>query len=390
MVRARLRRRGTAHALALALSLVSLLVFAAGAQALPASFWGAVPQSTLSAEQFERLGRGGVESVRIPVDWSSLQPQAGGPIQWEGMDVLVERAALAGIDVLPTVSGAPGWAVPSARVPGGHGATAPAHLPTSGAAATAWKALLTAAVRRYGPEGEFWASHPAVPKRPIRTWQIGNEPNFKFFVTKPNPAEYGKLVKLSFTALRSADPGARVVLAGLFSQPKGGRHIEIVHGSRKLVGRGSPNYFASYFLEVMYRSNPGIASRFAAVALHPYTGTWQYLTPEIEEIRDTLRASDDARKGLWITELGWSSQPPQSDGSNGFAKGPQGQVNQLKGAFKLLLSKRAKWRIQRVYWFSVDDAKGVCNFCDGTGLFGAGFKPKKSWNAYVAFTGGTP
>ena len=40
-------------------------------------------------------------------------------------------------------------------------------------------------------------------------------------------------------------------------------------------------------------------------------------------------------------------------------------------------------------WFSVDDRKEVCNFCDGTGLFGDGFVPKPSWPAYVKFAGGT-
>ncbi len=29
-----------------------------------------------------------------------------------------------------------------------------------------------------------------------------------------------------------------------------------------------------------------------------------------------------------------------------------------------------KWKLQRVYWFSVDDQAGACNFCDGSGLFG--------------------
>ncbi len=382
-----IHRIGKTRALALPLALIAALAFAASAQALPARFWGAVPQSTLSAEQFKRIGRGGVETVRVPLDWSSLQPQQGGAIQWDGVDALVERAALANIEVLPTLTGAPSWAVPSANVPSGHGAKAPARLPATGVAATGWKELLSAAVERYGPGGNFWSSHPTVPVHPVRTWQIWNEPNFKYFVTKPNPTEYGKLVKLSATAIKSMDPGGKVILAGLFSQPLGGRHL---NAKKKLVGRASPNYYAAYFLEQMYKTNPGIKSKFAGVSLHPYTGSWQYLTPEIEELRAALKASHDPAKGLWITELGWSSGPPSSDGSNSFAKGPAGQARELKGAFKLLRSKQAKWRIQRVYWFSVDDAKGVCNFCDGTGLFGSGFKPKKAWYEYVKFAGGTP
>ena len=175
-----------------------------------------------------------------------------------------------------------------------------------------------------------------MPVKPIRAWQIWNEPNFKFFVAKPNPAEYGKLVKLSSSALKSVDPGAQVVLAGLFSQPKGARYVRIVRGKKKLVNPTNVNYFASYFLEQMYKSTPGIKSKFAGVALHPYTGTWKYLTPEIEEVRKVLTANGDGRKGLWITELGWSSGPPASDGTNLFAKGPAGQARELKKSFQLL------------------------------------------------------
>jgi polysaccharide biosynthesis protein PslG len=377
-----LSRSARAFALTLASALVAVLALAATAQALPARFWGVVPQSALSTEHANRLGQGGVESVRLSLDWSTLQPQRGGQFDWTGTDALVERSARAGIDVLPTVTGAPGWAVASVRVPGGGGSKAPGSLPASGEAAAGWKALLSAAVERYGPNGDFWATHPAVPLRPIRNWQIFNEPNFKFFVARPNPTEYGKLVKQSSAAIKAVDPGAKIVLAGLFAQPKGSRN-----SAGKHIGI---NWFASDFLEKMYKTTPGIKTRFNGVALHPYTGTWQYLTPEIEEVRDVLKAHGDAGKGLWITELGWSSGPPASDGSNSFAKGPAGQAAQLKGAFKLLVAKQAKWRIQRLYWFSVDDAQNVCNFCDGSGLFSEGFVPKKSWYQFVKFTGGTP
>jgi hypothetical protein len=385
-----LRTTRKTAALALMLTVMVAMAFAASAQAVPAKFWGVVPQNDLSTEQFQRLGKGGVESVRVSLGWADLQPQSGGQVSWSGVDDVVEKAARAGIDVLPTISGAPTWAVPTAPVPGGGGTKAPAHLPVGAAAAAAWKALLSEAVARYGPNGSFWSSHPGVPVRPIRAWQIWNEPNFKFFVAKPNPAEYGKLVTISAAALKSVDPGAQVVLAGLFSQPKGARYVRLARGKKKLVNPTNVNYFASYFLEQMYKRTPGIKSKFAGVALHPYTGSWKFLTPEIEEVRKVLTANGDGRKGLWVTEIGWSSGPPKSDGSNSFAKGSAGQARELKLSFRLLRSKQRAWRIQRLYWFSVDDAANVCNFCDGSGLFGPNFTPKKSWFEYVKFTGGRP
>jgi hypothetical protein len=264
-------------------------------------------------------------------------------------------------------------------VPGTGGARAPLRLPVSGTAASAWSSMLKQLVRRYGPNGTLWVQNPTIVKRPVRNWQIWNEPNFHYFVVHPNAAEYGKLVKLSYTALRSADPGAQVILAGLFARPKGGK------------AKGATNPYASKFLQTLYEKTPGIKTKFNGVALHPYTGNYTELTPEIEEFRKVLTANKDSAKGLWITELGWSSQPPPANPLlNIFAKGLKGQAQQLKGAFTLLSANAAKWKLKRVYWFSVDDQPGACNFCDGSGLFKEGFVPKPSWNEYVRFAGGTP
>jgi Glycosyl hydrolase catalytic core len=372
--------RGTrAWTAALAVALLGLAIFASAAQAIPATFWGVVPQATPSEEQFQRLKRGGVDSARIPVEWGAVQRLKGAALDWAGIDAIVGRASIAGVEVLPFLSGAPAWAVPSVWVPGSHHTVkAPAHLPASGPTAAAWSNFVKGAVARYGSNGSFWAQNPGIPKRPVRNWQIWNEENFKYFVAKPNPAEYGSLVKLSYAALKSVDPSAKLVLGGMFARPKDAE-------SKTKPPRA---YFATDFLEQMYEKTPGIKAKFNGVALHPYTGRYQELTPQIEELRDVLVANKDGAKGLWITELGWSSQKPTA--SNIFAKGAGGQASQLQGAFSLLKSKQVKWKLQRVYWFSVDDQVGTCNFCDGSGLFGAGFIPKKSWFTYVKFAGGTP
>jgi hypothetical protein len=354
---------------------------ASAAQALPAGFWGVVPQNGPTSEQFQRLGRGGVESIRIPIGWASVQPMQGGGFDWSGFDNQIEEAAKAGIKVLPFLSGAPEWAVPAKRVPGAGGLTAPARLPVSGAARAGWAAFLTAAVARYGPTGSFWSEHPSVPKRPIREWQIWNEPYFKYFIAKPNPAEYGQLVKISYTALHAADPGAKVTLAGLFSRPKGAR-------DRKTGKHKSLNWFASDFVDAMYKRTPGVKAKFANAALHPYTIFAKELPEVVEELRNVMRRNGDPAKGLLLTELGWSSGPKA--GNNLFAKGPAGQAKELRTAFSLAGKNAAKWRLRSVYWFSVDDQPGACNFCDGSGLFGTGFKPKPSWYSYVKFAGGTP
>jgi hypothetical protein len=352
----------------------------ASAKAVPSKFWGVVPQSLPTPEQFTRIKRGGVDSIRIPITWSAVQATATAPPDWSGVDEAITRAAQAGVDVLPYLYSAPGWVVPGAVVPGTHGlATAPRALPASGAALAAWTSFLKLAVARYGSNGAFWAANPSLLARPIHVWQIWNEENFKYFVVRPSPAEYGKLVKASSTAIKSVDPTAKILLGGLFARPK----------EAEYKVKPPQAYFATDFLEQMYRRTPGIKSKFDAIALHPYTRNYALLTPDIEEVRAVLKANGDAGKGLWITELGWSSEPPSQ--SDAFAKGPSGQVKQLKGALALLSGFQAKWRLRGVYWFSLEDGpKTACNFCGGAGLFRSGFIAKPSWKAFVKFTGGQP
>lgn len=370
-------RRRARFALVGVVLALTLALGSASAKALPAYFWGAVPQAGLDASEYQRVHRGGVESIRIPVNWATVQPTEGGAFDWSGIDVQVEEASRAGLDVLPFMVGVPAWAETLIFVGGSsESVQVPAKLPVGGRARAGWIAFLQSAVGRYGPTGSFWAEHPDVPKHPIRNWQIWNEPNFKYFVHRPNPAEYGQLVKLSSSAIKGVDRGAKVILAGLFAWPKGGN-----------TKTGNHNLFATDFLEDMYRKVPGIASRFDGIALHPYSKSYRYLKRQIEEVREVLRRRDP-KVGIWLTELGWSSKPKTT--GNSFAKGPGGQAMELKGAFSLLEQYQRKWRIQRVYWFSIDDYGTACNFCDGSGLFAEGFRPKRSWYAYVHFAGGKP
>lgn len=359
---------------ALLIGLTLSLAIAESAQALPRVFWGVVPQSVPGGEEFQRLRRGRVGSVRIPIHWNAVQSARGAEPNWSGIDAVIEHATAARIDVLPFIAGAPSWAVtPDVNI----SSRPPLTLPVrTGLQRGSWMAFVRMAVERYGRRGDFWAEHPELPYRPVRAWQIWNEQNFFYFVSRPNPVDYGKLVKLSETAIHRVDPKAKVVLGGMFAWP----------GEASQKTRPRKAFYASEFLRIMYRKTPGIGKRFDAVALHPYTGNFKRLPRMVREMRSALEVARDPKKPIWITEMGWSSQPPTP--GNGFAKGPVGQVKQLKGAFRLLRKNHSKWRIQRVYWFSVDDHPGSCNFCDGSGLFTQAFKPKRSWHAYVRFTGG--
>jgi hypothetical protein len=190
----------------LCLAILALLAPGTAAAALPAGFWGVDPAGSPTTAQLQTAKEGGVEGVRVPVDWSAVQSSPGAAPDWSSVDPTVRAAAEAGLGVLPFLDSPPQWAVGYEAI--GGGAKAPRSLPVQTAAQrSGWREFLRLAVFRYGPGGSFWSENPLLPERPVRIWQIWNEENYKYFAARPSPSQFGKLVVMSYADLRSADPG---------------------------------------------------------------------------------------------------------------------------------------------------------------------------------------
>lgn len=327
-------------------------LFGAGQRNGGASFYGVSPQTQRPLSEYRRMKRGGVDSVRVGIPWNGVE-LAPGEYNFAGIDDWVRRVAAAKLEVFPFIGATPSFYGRDFRT-----------LPSQTARQRrAWAAFLRALVRRYGPRGRFWAHHPRLPKRPIRRWQIWNEPNFFYFSVPRSPKLYAKLVKIAHHAIRSVDPRAKVVLGGLFAHPR---------------QRPPKAFQATTFLRRLYRV-PGIKRSFEGVALHPYAADARLLRPDIRAIRSIMRRHHDGSTGLYLTEIGWGSGR-----GTAFEKGPRGQVRELTQAFRILRRMRRSARIERVIWFSWDDLAGSCDFCDSTGLVRQGGRPKPAWHRYRA------
>jgi hypothetical protein len=335
----------------------------------PRGFFGIVPQNALTDQDAAYMKAGGIEAVRWPLPWNGVQPTAKGPYNWAVLDPVVEVAARHGLEVLPFIYGTPSWIARKYTT-----------LPVNNARAKqAFAAFLEAAVRRYGPGGEFWAEHapgvqylPEIARpAPIRSWQIWNEANFFYFAYPASPQRYVKLLKVSAPAIKGVDPGAKVILSGLFGEP---------------TAKGAKGMPAARFIKAVYRT-PGIKRFFDGIALHPYAAFPEDLEELVEALHDVTVENHD-RVPLYITEMGWGSQNDFQQVA--FEQGIRGQVKQLRAAYGYLLENRNRLDLKQVYWFSWKDLKGQCTFCDSVGLFreGTRFHPKPAWRAFVALTGG--
>ena len=297
---------------------LALLVGAAPASAkVPRDWLGVMVDGPMTdpafdaSDEWQRLGDSGAGHVRAEFYWPRAQPSGPDATDFAASDAVVLAAAREGLGVLPVVRGTPGWAA------GASEASPPRR--------TAFAGYLRALVARYGPSGTLWDEHPELRPRPIRRWQIWNEPNLDVYWSKqPFARSYVKLLRSARRALRAADGGARVVLAGL------------------------PNRSWTA-LRSIYRA--GGKGAFDAVALHPYTGKPGHVVKLVRLARREMARYRDGRKPVWITELSW----PATKGthrSTGFETSNAGQAKRLRRTLRLLAAERRRLRIERVYWYT--------------------------------------
>jgi hypothetical protein len=311
-----------------------------------------------------------VRTLRMSLSWAATERKRG---EYAWPDQLVALLAEDGIRPTFMVFGTPKWATGTGQqnVP-----------PLKGKAKKGWKKFLGAAVRHYGSHGSFWRHNPELNKKAVKSWQIWNEPNLaKYFGQKkkgkPKPVKhapkaYAKLVKTSDKAVSKADKHAKVVLAGLSVQNSLGKSPKGMPADR----------FLKSFLGVHK-----IAKHFDAVALHPYAPSFKPFKKAIKKARKTMKAHGAGSKGLWLTEFGWGSGPPDKFHLN---KGKKGQAKLLNKSFKLVVKKRNAWNIGHVFWFDWRDpspgADVNCSFCSSAGLLNFNRTPKPSFVHFKHFT----
>jgi Divergent InlB B-repeat domain len=285
---------------------------------------------------------------------------------WSRLDNLARAAALNGVTLQPVLINMPLEVY------------AP---PKTEAERARFAGFAAAAVRRYGPDGSFWAEC-GCPKLPVTVWEVWNEPNIAPFWDLPSAAEYGALLRDTASAIRVADPGARVLFGGL------------AYPSALSATRLEPNAFLRDVIAAVG------ADQFDALALHNYR-------PDPTRAVDTLIAGTvETLKGyggttadgvprhqVWVNEFGRPTVPddpatPEDEQATSEAD----QLAWLETFLDLLLPRRSPWNLGPVMWYSLRDAPAASASWQRQGLrrtttedTDAG--PKPSWDAYIARSG---
>jgi hypothetical protein len=321
----------------LALLVLALLPAAASAQGLPKDFFGMMVNGPLDSPKTDLMSEdavmhsAGVESQRVPFNWDQIQRDPNAPPDWSETDRKVLAAAANGMSVLALVIGSPPWASTHPDIP-----LSPPKDPAT------YGDFLKLAIARYGPFGAFWTAHPEVAPIPIRDWQVWNEPNLSnYFSVQPFPKPYVRLLRAARKAIKSADPGATVVMAGLAN-------------------------FSWRDLEKLYKAH--VKGLFDVAAVHPFSGHPKDSVKIVSYNRRVMAKYGDQRKPVWLTELTWTSAKGKTKNIHNWETTEAGQASRLTRGYTLYIKNRKRLRLQRIYWYTWAGYDSPPNSFDYSGL----------------------
>lgn len=217
----------------------------------------------------------GVKWIRFDMAWDLVQRNDANHYDWSRYDRMIAAANRHGLNMLPILAYTPTWARQQACA---------ADFQCAPADPNKFAAFAHEAAIRYAPLG-------------IKTWEIWNEPNINaFWLPSPNATAYTDLLKASYTAIKNADPQAKVISGGLSP------------------AENTPGHIAPRdFLTAMYLS--GAKNYLDAVGYHPYSfpalpgsifswSGWSQMSDLNPSMRSIMIANGDGDKQIWATEYG--------------------------------------------------------------------------------------
>jgi hypothetical protein len=228
--------------------------------------------------QLAALRAAGATLARSDALWEATEPApptAGvHRYQWSFDDSIASALAAHGLRWLPIIDYSAPWAGSTPRQD---------HSPP--ARVGDYAAYAAAFASRYGVGGSFWRQHPELPAQPVDTIEIWNEPdNPGFWSPGPDAGRYDELYLGARVAIAAVNPSVRVIVGGLTAPAR--------------------------FLPAMLAARPDLRGHVDGIAIHPYAGNPLAVLARIRAARHVLRALGLAAVPLYVTEVGWTTEPP--------------------------------------------------------------------------------
>ena len=295
----------------------------------------------------------GIGLIRQTFDWSRIETSPG-QYDFSYHDEFVASTASHGMAILPILFRAPDFHL-------GKRHPTSACAPRSNASMAAFAQAL---VRRYGPKGTLWAERPGLPKLPMRSWQIWNEPNLaQYWCHKPKAKQYVAMLRTVGAAIKKVDRKAHIVTAGL---------------PPSKLKSAVP---LTRYLGQMYKAKA--AKYFDSLAINSYAKDHRELGRLLGSVRKFMNKRRDRSGRIWITEMGWGDRGPK----HRFVVGETGQAKRIAQSLALIRKQRRKLNLRGIVYYSWRDGSPYApKFSDDwglhTGLLNIDGAPKKAYDSF--------
>ncbi|MBI5301956.1 MAG: cellulase family glycosylhydrolase [Chloroflexi bacterium] len=286
-------------------------------------------EETKLRQSLQMIRDAGFKWIRQEFPWEDIEKPLKGQfydvlykkVTWEKYDRIVDLAHEYGIEVIARLDHPPAWTRKDGRARGDF-----------------------APPDNYDDYGDFVAAVVARYRGKIRFYQLWNEPNIypEWGEQEVNARDFTRLLKIGYTRVKTTDPSAVVICAGL----------------AQTVDESGRNMSELVFLQEMY--DAGARGYFDILAVQDY-GLWSgpgdrrigydqinFSRPIM--VREIMVKNGDANTPIWVMETGWNAQPAD------FKDAPFGRVSEARQALYAPKGyERAKnewpWMGTLMYWF---------------------------------------
>jgi hypothetical protein len=262
----------------------------------------------------------GFSWVKQHIGWRDVEGAAKGRYDWYYTDRIVADVEELGMDLLFRLDSEPAWAVHSR---GTHSQNGPPENPQD--------------------FGDFCHVLADRYRGRVRAYQVWNEPNLarEWGAHPPDPAEYVELLKACYIGIKSADPNALVVSAGL--SPTGNGLPEAIPEDEFLVGMYEAG--ASPYFDLLGVHAPGFnyAPEVSPDKVAAERGGYRFWCfRHVEDLREIMVRFGDEDKQVAVLEMGWTIDQIHPDYS-WYAVSEEEQADYLVRAFRYAKENWSPW-----------------------------------------------
>lgn len=261
--------------------------------------------------------------VKQTFAWRDIETLEKGSYDWWHPDTVVDAVEAAGLKMVVRLDRQPFWSQEPGTPPMEN--TPPANLQD-------FADFCFAVAERY--------------RGRIEAYQVWNEPNLsrEWGDKMPDPAGYTELLRICYTAIKSADPNAIVISAGL--APTGTQPPAAMPDAdflQSMYSAGAGEYFDVLGLNAPgFKAPPEAAPEEGEDPASGYGGGRWFVFRHVEDMRAIMVANGDETKQVAILEMGWTTDQVNPSYS-WFAVDEQTQADYLVRAYQYARENWSPW-----------------------------------------------